>query len=232
MKTHQYDTMATKQAFSNNIGTANFQILSNAIIVNPNGERAGVVSASPNDSSAGTGIQKVIINYFDINWVLKSEVVTLNGTTLVLTGQSDIFRIESFEAYQVGSDQFASGTITLKSTDGTRLFAQIDPAFTSFLKALHFVKPGTSEQLIDLIASCPTSGGVMFLVFTTKDNTPDGGGLVLKPEFGFVLAGNSLPISLQVPVICDARYSVQGLSMGVAVKALSASQVAMASFSY
>lgn len=224
--------MATKHGFSNNIGTTNFQILSNATVVNPAGEQARVVSDSPNDSPAGTGIQKVIINYFDNNWVLKSEVVTLNGTTQVLTVANDIFRIESFDAFQAGSGQFAAGTITLKSTDGTRLFAQIDPTYTSFLKASHLVKPGTSEQLIDLIASCPTSGGVIFIVFTTRDNTQNGGGLVLKPEYSFVLAGSSLPISLHVPVICDARYSSQGLSMGVAVKGLTASQVAMASFSY
>lgn len=224
--------LGSKIGFNNNIGIGNFVILSNATVVNPTGEQCNIVSTSISDSSAGTGIQKVRIAYFDSNWQLNEEIVTMNGITPVSTVATDIFRIESFEAFKAGSGQFAAGTITLKNLAGTNLFAQIDPTNTIFTRALHFVSPGKVANIVDITANCPSSSGVVFLIFITKDNSSNGGSLVLIPDIAFLLAANTTQISLDIPIVCDASQSIQGLQIGVAVKGLAASQIGMASFHF
>lgn len=224
----------SKIGFSNNVDINNFTILSNAPVTNPTGEQANVVSSSDNDSSTGTGIQKVRLVYFDNYWGLNEEIITMSGKTPVSTSAAaNIYRIESFEAFQTGSGSFAAGTITLKSLDGFSLFAQIDPNNTIFTRAIHFVSPGKIAGITDIIANCQSSPGVIFMVYITKDNTLDGGGTVLIPDISFMLnAGNSSQISLYSLATCDATKSTQALQIGIAIKGLAVSQIAMASFKY
>jgi len=222
----------SKIGFNNNIGTSSFVILSNATVTNPIGEQAKIVSTSVQDSSTGTGIQKVRIRYFDNNWILNDEIVTMNGTSPVNTEAIDILRIETFEAFQAGSDSLSVGTITLKSTDETRLFAQIDPNNSIFNRALHFVSPGKTCEITDITADCSTTGGLIFQIFETTDNTPDGGGPVLIPSVSFILANNTERISLNTPIRCDASRSTQGIQVGILVKGLAASQIGIASFHF
>lgn len=225
---------ASKIGFNNNVGTTGFTILSNASVVNPigTGEQVRIVSTSANDTLLGTGAQKVKITYFDNSWTLKSEIVSLNGLTAVDTVGTDIYRVESFDVIRVGTDLFAAGNITAKSIDGTRLFAQIDSGQNTFNRALHWVRPGKIGNIVDLTTNCPTSGGVIFLAFVTRDNTPDGGGLVLIPDLAFTLAADTIPLQLSIPISCNAVQSTQGLQMGIAVRGLSPNQIATASFHF
>src|SRR3990167_3587118 len=223
----------SKIGFSNNIGTGNFVLLSNATVVNPTGEQARVVSTSASDALAGTGIQKVKITYFDNTWKQKSEIVTLNGLTPVLTTATNIFRIESFEAFQMGTNPFgAVGTINLQSTDATRLFAQIDSDNTIFTRALHLTSPGKQTEIIDIILSCATSAGVVFLLFISKDNIAGGGNIVPIPDVTYILASNSFQASFEIPILISAATSTQGLRVGIAVKGLATSQIASATFHF
>lgn len=230
----------SKIGFSNSVGTTGFEILSNATVVDPNpgGEQAYITSTSALDSPNSPndiGIQKVRIVYFDNNWTKQEEYVTMNGTTDVLV-EVNMLRVETFEAFQAGAAFFAQGTITLKSTEPTpgdrRLFAQIDSGTTNFPRALHYVSPGKIVNIIDIIANCPTSGGVQFVIFITEDNTVDGGGPVSIPGISFILANDTMQISLNLPIVCNAIGSTQGLQIGIVVKGLAASQKAIASFSF
>jgi hypothetical protein len=232
--------LGSKIGFSNNIDTNEFVILSNADVVNPSGQQAQVVSTSVSDSSVGTGIQKVKITFFDTNWVLNSEMVVTNGKTPVLTDATNIFRIEAFEAFQAGSGQFAAGTITLTDITGITLFAQIDPHYTTFNRALHFVAPGNVANIIDITANCPSASGITFIVFVTKDNSLDGGSQVIIPDISFLLKSDTVHIDLSVPthvslalpLVCDASNSTVGLQIGILVKGLASSQIGIASFHY
>lgn len=225
----------SKIGFSNNVGIGNFVILSNASVVDPTGEQIRIASTSSSDSSEGSGIQKVRIAYFDTKWTLNEEIITMPTLpdTYVDTVAGNIFRIESFEAFQTGSNLFSVGNVTAKSLDGLSLFAQIDSNNTIFKRSLHFVSPGKVGAITDIIAHCPSSAGAEFLVFTTKDNTSGGGGTVIIPDMAFVLnAGTSSLSSLYALIVCDATKSTQGLQMGILVKGLAANQIAMASFKY
>lgn len=223
----------SKVGISTNIGTS-FGFLSNAQVTDPNqaGEGARVQSTSTSDTSAGTGMQKVRVRYFDTNWILNDEIVTLNGTSPVTLLATNIVRIESFEAFQTGLFATALGTITLTSTDGTRLFAQIEPFSTGSTTAIHTVSPGKIGNIYDIIVSCQTSGGIQFAIFKEMDNTSSGGGIVSIADIAFTLANATVAIPLSLPIKCNAIQSSKGLRMGVAVKGLAASQIGSASFLY
>lgn len=67
------------------------------------GQQMRFVSTSANDTLSGTGVQKMHIHYLDSNYVPHVETVDMNGTTPVNTVATDIFRINSMHAMQVGT---------------------------------------------------------------------------------------------------------------------------------
>lgn len=232
--------LESKIGFSNNVSVTDFNILSNANIVDPHGERISIQSTSANDSLLGSGIQKVLIKYFDTNWILNTEIISMNGTTSVLTVATDVLRIENFDAFQLGSSKSAVGTITLTNESRTNIFSQIDRTYCRSMVALHYVPPGKIVTITDIIANCPSSQGITFQMCTTKDNTSIGGGLVFYPQVSFLLAANVAHIHLDqcelvpsaFPIVCDATSSAQALPIGIQVKGLEIGQTGVASFHY
>lgn len=228
------DVYYPKIGVSNNIGINKFRILSNANVVNPTREQVSIVSTSVNDTTGGSGVRKVKLTYYDNNSNLLTEIININGNTPVLTIATNIFRIETFEVFKAGGPPMdgADGTITLKSLDGTRLFAQIDPSKVLFERALHYVRPKYMGFIKDIVLSCSTAGGVEFMVFTSIDYTPYGGDIVTMPDLYFTLANRTSQISLEIPTLCDASNSSQLLTIGIAVKGLATGQSASTSFKY
>lgn len=96
-----------------------------------------VVSSSENDAAAGTGIQKVYLVYLDDAGAEKTEIITMNGTTPVNTTATDIYRIQNFRAYQVGTGKVAAGDINIYHlTEATPIYSQIA---TSMARARNIV---------------------------------------------------------------------------------------------
>lgn len=87
-------------------------------------ETHNIVSASPLDTAAGTGIQIVLITGLDDNFDVISETVTLNGIINVPTLKAFI-RINSIEAVTWGTGLVAAGRITAISTGTTTLAIEI-----------------------------------------------------------------------------------------------------------
>jgi hypothetical protein len=223
----------SKIGFSNNIGPGNFVILSNAAVANPSGEQVSIVSTSSNDSQSEIGIQKVRLRYFDTNWILNDEIITMNGTNQVLSAAINILSIESFEAFQVGTGPIgAAGTITVRNIDETSIYAQIDSTNNTFTRAVHFVSPGKRGYISDVTLNCTTSGGIIFQIFIYVDNTSQGGNIVMIPDTTYLLTNQAAQISFPNPIMCDASQSSQGLMMGITAKGLATNQIGMASFHF
>lgn len=81
------------------------------------GQQMEVVSTSANDTIAGTGVQKVHIHYLDSDYVPHVETIDMNGLTAVATVATDIFRINSFHAMQVGTGEVSAGNISIRKID-------------------------------------------------------------------------------------------------------------------
>lgn len=78
-----------------------------------------IVSTSVNDTSAGTGAQSLVIYGIDANWKAQTVVVTLNGTTPVVTAETWL-GVNRIAVYLAGSSDTNEGEITATAvTEGT-----------------------------------------------------------------------------------------------------------------
>jgi hypothetical protein len=75
-------------------------------------------------------------------------------------------------------------------------------------------------RIIELVANCASSGGIVFLAFVTRDNTLEGGNPILIPDTAFSIINGTVQIPFVSPIVCNASQSTQGLMMGIAVKGL------------
>lgn len=82
------------------------------------GDTLDVVSASANDTAAGTGARTILITGIDGNSLPQTEIVTLNGTTAVTTVNSWL-GVNRALVLSSGSGNTNAGVITIDDTSGT-----------------------------------------------------------------------------------------------------------------
>ena len=88
-------------------------------------------SSSDQDSGAGgvnpagTGVRSVIITYLDDTWTELTETVTLDGTTVVTTSATDIFRIQKMCTVTAGTGKKAAGLIDIRHLADTPIYGRI-----------------------------------------------------------------------------------------------------------
>lgn len=125
------------------------------------GAQRSINSTSASDAAAGTGARTVIINYLDVNFVLKSETVTLNGTAGVNTVNTDIAFIESIVVATVGSGGGNVGTIQVWTATGATgsIWGSIAPSDNQTFWAHHYVPAGVTCYLIAFSAGATVVAG-------------------------------------------------------------------------
>lgn len=87
----------------------------------------------------GTGIHTVTIYYLTNDFTEKSEDVNLNGTGVVTTAGSDIFRINSVRAKACGTGGAAAGVISIRNLADTPVYSQIEVGNTRSRNAIYTV---------------------------------------------------------------------------------------------
>jgi hypothetical protein len=129
--------------FGNITTTAVTEVLCSTRTYNEQAAQAqrSVKSSSAQDADAGSGAKAVRLVYLDSNYVKKSEIITLNGTTAVATVATDIRFVESFDVVQGAA---AAGAIELwTNTNGTgTAICGIASATTSAFLCHHYVPAG------------------------------------------------------------------------------------------
>lgn len=145
-------------------GTASTaDIVVRATVYTPQGANAqrSINSTSASDASAGTGAQKVIINYLDTSFVLHSETVTLNGVTGVNTVGTNIAYIESIVLSQVGSGGGNAGTIQIWTGTGATgsVWGSIAIGDNQTFWAHHYVPSGVSCYILNLTGGATIVAG-------------------------------------------------------------------------
>jgi len=83
------------------------------------GVQMTLVSTSAQDSAAGTGVRTLRFNYLDANLTPQSEIVTMNGTTPVLTTATNVRWVGDLTGLTFGSEKHVVGNITVTNS-GTR----------------------------------------------------------------------------------------------------------------
>jgi len=117
-----------------------------------------VVSASANDTAAGTGARTVLISGLDLNYNTISESVTLNGATPVPT-VNNYLRINVFTTTASGSGGTNAGDITLRVVGGgtTQSIARAGYGFGR--SCVYTVPNGFTLFIVSIICSVLTSPG-------------------------------------------------------------------------
>jgi hypothetical protein len=83
------------------------------------GVQMTLVSTSAQDGPAGTGVRTLRFNYLDADLNPQSEIVTLNGTTSVVTVATNVRWVGDLTGLTFGSEKHAVGNITVTNS-GTR----------------------------------------------------------------------------------------------------------------
>lgn len=129
-----------------------------------------IVSASANDTAAGTGARTVKITYLDSSGNGPfTETVTLNGVTAVNTIAINICFIEKMEVVTAGSGGVNAGIISLKATTGGggATIGTIAAGDNATRWAHHYVPVSTTCSITSLWAghngTVVGSGGVFFI---------------------------------------------------------------------
>jgi len=102
-----------------------------------------LVSSSANDdgSPAGTGARSVIVYGIDANYIYQTEVVTLDGTTPVVTSTTWL-GINRVAVYLAGSLGYNDGAITVTATTGGSTQALVPATEGTTQQCFFFVQAG------------------------------------------------------------------------------------------
>jgi hypothetical protein len=93
------------------------------------------------DVSAKTGVHAVRIEYLDTSWAAKSEIVILDGDAAMdLVGSP--YRINSFRAISVGTNNGAVGNLTLQANGAGTTYSYITLGYTRARNSVYTVPAG------------------------------------------------------------------------------------------
>ena len=187
-------------------------IWANGAFVNPPaaGIQLSLVSASANDTAAGTGIRTIEIQYLDANLAEQTEVVTLNGVGAVTTVATNIRFVNGFHMKTYGSGKSAAGIIT--ASNGGVTYAQINATKTRAACSARMV-PAGKKLFIDSLFAGSTSGSsaakVTVQICASKlgsiDYTADS---IFIPYGSASYQDNSAGLNVSAPLVFNAGTAV------------------------
>lgn len=176
----------------------------------PQSVQMNIVSTSTSDSSAGTGIRTVVIEYLDGNLDLSFEIITLNGTTPVNTVATDIRWIQCIHMATCGTGGKAAGTITL--SNGGTIYSQIGIGQRTCLSSFRRVPRGKTAYIHSMYAGSSSgsaaAGAIVQLVTSQIDGLNQQETGLLYPQAGIALQDASTALTLSMPLPVGAGHIV------------------------
>jgi hypothetical protein len=100
-----------------------------------------IVSTSTNDTSGGTGARSVVVYGVNANRVAQTVVVTMNGTTPVVTTETWL-GVNRLAIYLSGSGQVNAGTITATATTDLTIQGQVPAGDGTSQQCIFFIQEG------------------------------------------------------------------------------------------
>lgn len=147
-------------------------------------ETMDLVSDDANDTSAGTGLQSVLVEGVDADYNEISEVVVMNGLTDVTT-TSSFFYVKRLTGLGVGSNGKNIGNITATASTAATVQAKIDAGDGISKNGFYIVPAGKtlfSNSIIFTAGKISGGGGSPNLTIATEIN-PLGTSCTLQGPF-------------------------------------------------
>lgn len=121
----------------------------------PTGLQMSIVSTSAQDGPGGTGVRTIRFNYLDADLIEREEIVTLNGTTPVLTAATNIRWVGEIHMLTYGSGKAFAGDVTVTNA-GTRY--KFIPAGNRTTRSSAYRVPAGKRLIVHTLYAASTSG--------------------------------------------------------------------------
>lgn len=178
--------------------------------------RMQIISTSPNDTAAGTGLQSIRISYLDNTYAALTETITLSGTTAVPTVATNILRVNAIRVVTAGTNNIAAGDINCTNTTGTVTYRQISAGYTRGRGAIYTVPLGKTLYITTIhVASGYTTAGKI-VRWTGRANYDDASNTILPAglfmaHFESMTQDNNdtreMTVPMRIPATCDVKMS-------------------------
>lgn len=132
-------------------GTADVWVVGGQRVLPTTAGQVSIASTSAQDAPTGTGIRRVRVIGLDSDYRYKFEDIDLNGTTPVLSTDSDWWRVNRMFGILGGSSQSAVGTID--ATLDSNIQARVTAGRGQTLQCLHTVQANTTLVVNQVFAS-------------------------------------------------------------------------------
>lgn len=164
-------------------------------------------STSANDAAAGSGARTVLLTYLNTSFQLKTETVTLNGTTAVATVATDIAFVESIQVASVGTQGGGNvGAIQLwTANNGTgSIWASIAAADNITYYAHHYVPAGVTCYLLNVHGGATVVAGAITINRSGSPLNANAPQVGIGGTFTYIAAGSEdhnyrVPIAIPGP---------------------------------
>jgi hypothetical protein len=131
-----------------------------------------VVSSSVEDDAdkvaAGTGVHSIRIYYLDDTFTEKTEDVSMDGTTVVATTATDIYRINRIRPLTIGTGLKAAGNIDVRHVDNSPIYTRIAVGFTKGRQLVYTVPKSKELYITRLSGSIGGTDAVKYARFTLR----------------------------------------------------------------
>ena len=137
---------------------------------NQAGQQLQIVSSSVKDTSVGTGVQKIRLDYLNSLGQLTFEEIETNGGT-VSTVATNITDVIDFHSVFVGSGEVADGNIDVTDIGNASLiFNRISAGGNKSMSTLRHLLPNSTFYITDLVLSGDTKGTEVILRSDSSDS--------------------------------------------------------------
>jgi len=167
------------------------------------------------DKSGYTNAQVVKIDYLDASYARKKEIVVLNGTTVVATINTDIFRINYFHVIAAGSNGVCLGDIAIRHLDDAPEYGHITAGYTRERGCIFTVPAGYTAYITDINfgAVDPNASKFQAVRMSIRSNMEPRHefltGNMFFPLAEVLVTNASVPLSLAMPIKIIATTDVK-----------------------
>ena len=180
-----------------------------------------LLSASANDTAAGTGARSFTITGLDANFMPLSETIAMSGVTPVVTVNTYL-RVNSMAIASAGSGQTNAGIVTLRVQGGGTTQA-IAAATFGYAKQCVFTVPASQTLLVtDVLPECGISNTNIGVALGFTRFNPVANAFIITNEYTAVGSGGASQRSVITGAVIPSTWSLTLRITGVTGAAPSA----------
>jgi hypothetical protein len=158
------------------------------------------------DNSATAGVQAVETTYLNGSFVEKREISITNGTTEVVTVNTDLYRINAFRVVAAGVNKVPTGNLSIRNLTNTPVYSYITAGFTRARNVMYTVPAGKTLYITTFMGGYATTGNANkeYARITPKANMDPTTGFqvdgIFYPSMDIVAQNVTVPVELSIPL--------------------------------